>query len=215
MNSFRTAKEVKKGSTSPLKTPEKSRIPRNSPVVKKQMVRSKLTTMPKKMSHTKSTSQIAYLELVKQTSVNQIEAFEKIRRITAFSRLRPTFEVLKASYFKHLDKFEEFVRVKTLFKCLEVLKDNLYLLKNKELIRVLDEIGGDEEKISIAEGFRKRKLMELGMNGMLKYYVRSYEVQEAFDEFYERKIKRKCFEAIFLDSKFDEVVEDFLKVSTT
>ena len=48
-----------------------------------------------------------------------IEAFEKIRRITAFSRLRPTFEVFKVSYFNHLDRFEEFVRVKTLFKCLE------------------------------------------------------------------------------------------------
>lgn len=212
MNSFRTAKEVKKGSTSPLKTPEKSRIPRNSPVVKKQIVRSKLTTMPKNMSHTKSVSQIAYLELLKHTSVNIIEAFEKIRRITAFSRLRPTFEVFKASYFKHLDRFEEFVRVKTLFKCLEVLKENLNISKNKELIRVLDDVGGNEEKIDLAEGFRKRKLMEMGMNGILKYYVRCFEVQEAFDEFYERKIKRKCFEAIFLDSKYDEVVEDFLKV---
>lgn len=212
MNSSRAVKEVKKNSTSPLKTPEKSRLPRNSPIIKKQLARPKLTTIPKKLSHHKSHSELAYLEFLKQTSVNLIEAFEKIRRITAFSRLRPTFEVFKGSYFKYLDRFDEFVRVKTLFKCLEVLKDNLICRKNRVLIRVLDDVTGDEEGMKVAEEFRRKKLMELGINGILKYFVRSFEVQQAFEEFYERKIKRKCFEAIFLDSKYDEVVEDFLRV---
>lgn len=212
MNSSRAVKEVKKNSTSPLKTPEKSRLPRNSPIIKKQLARPKLTTMPKKMSHNKSLSQLAYLEVLKQTSFNLIDAFDKMRRVTAFSRLKPTFEVLKGSYFKYLDRCDEFVRVKTLFKCLEVLKDNLNYRKNRVLIRVLDEVGGDEEGMRVAEEFRRKKLMELGMNGILRYFVRSFEVQEVFDEFYERKIKRKCFEAIFLDSKYDEVVEDFLRV---
>jgi hypothetical protein len=212
MNASRTAKEVKKGSTSPIKTPEKSRLPRNSPVTKKPMIRSKLVSLPKKMNHTKSLSQIAYLEVLRQTSVNLVDGFEKIRRITAFSKLRPTFEVLKSLFIHQKEKLSQFVKTKTLFKVLEGLKIHFNCSKNKEILQVLQEIP-DFQASAKAEAHWRRKTLEKGLNGMMSYYCSSFELSQLFEDFYQRKLKRKAFEAVFLNSKYDEVVEDFLKVS--
>ena len=211
MNSSRTAKEVKKGSTSPMKTPEKSRLPRNSPVVKKPMIRSKLGTMPKKMNHTKSLSQIAYLEIVKQTSVNLVDGFEKIRRLAAFSKLSPVFELIKSLYRKQLNQLDQFVRLKSLLKAWEGFRTNRMISKNKEIIEILNDVG-DKEAECVAYSFWKKKRLEKGINGLMKFYCSSFELAQLFDEFYEKKLKRKAFEVVYLNSKYDEVVEDFLKV---
>ena len=211
MYASRTVKEAKKGSTSPRKTPEKSRLPRNSPIIKKPMIRAKLVTVPKNMNHNKSLSQIAYLEVVKQTSVNLVDGFERIRRVTAFSKLKPVFQLMKSVFKKQLNKFDQFVNYKLLIKALEGIKTNYLNSKNKEIIKILSDLGNKEAE-SIADSFWKKKRLEKGINGLMSFYCSSFELDQLFDEFHEKKVKRKVFEAIYLNSKYDEVVEDFLKV---
>ena len=211
MNASRIVKEAKKGSTSPMKTPEKSRLPRNSPLIKKPMIRTKLVTVPKNINRNKSLSQIAYLEVVKQTSVNLVDGFEKIRRVTAFSKLKPVFQLMKSVFKKQINQFDHFVNYKLLIKAFEGLKINILNSKNKEIIKIISNLGNKEAE-SKADSFWKKKRLEKGINGLMSFYCSNFELDQLFDEFHEKKVKRKVFEAIYLNSKYDEVVEDFLKV---
>ena len=116
MNSLKFAKEAKKSSVSPINTPEKSKMIKKPPQTKRPAIQSKVTGITKKISHAKSLSQLAILEELKQVSVNLVEGFEKLRRITAISKYRPCIEILKAAYYAEKSRITNFIQLKTKYK---------------------------------------------------------------------------------------------------
>ena len=86
------------------------------PQTKRPAIQSKVTGITKKISHAKSLSQLAILEELKQVSVNLVEGFEKLRRITAFSKYRPCIEILKAAYYAEKSRITNFIQLKTKYK---------------------------------------------------------------------------------------------------
>ena len=119
MIAFKTFKEVKKAPPSPLKTPERPMTSRKTPTLKKSAIKSKPSSVPRKVSHAKSMNQFAMLEELKQNSVSLIEGVEKLRRIVAFSNYRPCFEIIKIIFYIERSKIRSFVQLKTLYKAWE------------------------------------------------------------------------------------------------
>ncbi|OMJ76513.1 hypothetical protein SteCoe_24089 [Stentor coeruleus] len=229
MQSVRLAKEVKKSSTSPMKTPDKKKILPKAPIAKKSPIKTKLTTIPRKVSHVKSLSQMAILEGLKQTSVNLVEGCEKLRRIIAFSTYRPCFEVFKSIYYTELHKIEDFLALKTMLKAWEILKNNMQNSRRKfenliilddynenyqmEISELLDEyydlICPDQDQGRV---YYSKRLMEKGINGIMSYYCQTMEISQCVQDFYRRKLLRKAFEGLYMTSGYDGVIEAFVKV---
>lgn len=210
MNSIKFAKEVKKNSVSPLKTPEKTNAYKKPPVLKKSPVKSK-QIVAKKVMHGKSLSHIAVIEELKQVSVSIIDGIEKLRRIVAFSKYRPCFEVMKSVFTEENLKIQNFVHLKTKFKIFEILQEQS--TGKNEILEVLEEY---RENFDPVEDFGtlhyKKILATKAINGMLSYYCQSMEMSQIIQEFYNRKLLHQTFEQLYLTSKYDSAIESYLKV---
>jgi hypothetical protein len=209
MNSYRTAKEVKKGSTSPMKTPEKSRVPKKAPVFKQSNLKTALTKVTKSMAHTKSSGNIAFIEV----PLNTIEGLDKIRRFVAFTTYKPVFGLVKSVYADFSASIQRLVRTKLMLKAFEALRNLKVESENNEILAELDEYESEIcPEIDRGRKYYRKRLLERGINGIMSYYCQIIEINQVLDDFYEKKMMRKAFEKIYTSSKYDDVVESFIKV---
>jgi hypothetical protein len=223
MKSFTGIKEVKKGLTSPLKisenslkTPEKPKTSKNPLPLKKSAVKTKPVAFPKKIAHAKSFSQIGIIDEVKQDSLKIIQGIEKMRRILSFSRYRYCFEIIKLIFQTQNISILSFIRLKTMYKVLEALKTH----KKTEEVNEINEIIDDYTVLVLPQsnkGVRvyNNNLLTKSLNGILSFYCQSTEMSQMISEFYYRKLLHRSFEALSSVSKYDGVIEYFIKVLFT
>ena len=50
------------------------------------------------------------------------------------------------------------------------------------------------------------------LNGFMSYYCQSIELSQILSEFHNRKLLRKTFDLLCNTSKYDNIIESFLKV---
>ncbi|OMJ74694.1 hypothetical protein SteCoe_26337 [Stentor coeruleus] len=214
MQLSRPVKEVKKNSTSPLKTPERALATRKVPIAKKSPIKSKLAAVPRNITQMRSSGNVKIFEGLKLTSVNIVQGCEKLRRIIGFSTYRPCFQIIKNVYTADLQNLEEFLSLKTMLKSWEALKTNTYLNNKKDNLSELVEDYQDliYPDIDIGRKQYKRKLMEQSLNGIMSFYCQTMDINQHIENFYMKKLAKKAFEGIYMTSKYDNVIDDFVKV---
>ena len=214
MNSIKPAKEVKRNTISPMMTPEKSKIPKNSPALKKSVVKTKPSSIPRKTMRTRSFGQIANFEELKQASVSIIDGIEKLRRLVAFSKYRPCFEILKSAYSLEKSRIQAFVGLKTKYKVWEILQSHTNRQKdNNEIGSILEEYReAVQPSVDVGAQHYKRHLLTKSLDGLMRFYCQSVEISQILEEFYGRKLLKKSFETLYLMSSFDSAIESFVKV---
>lgn len=216
MQLSKLVKEAKKSSTSPLKTPERALATRKALIPKKSPVKSKLATVPRNIVHMRSSGNVKIFEELKLTSVNIVQGCEKLRRIIGFSTYRPCFQIMKHAYTAELQNLEEFLALKTMLKSFEALKANTYLNKNNKNDNLSDLLEDYQDIIypdlDIGRRLYKKKLMEKSLNGIMSFYCQTMDINQHVHNFYMKKIAKKAFEGIYMTSKYDHVIDDFVKV---